>query len=53
VGDKTCFIDRDWPVAKEHGMSLEEFLDMPEDLKKQYYCGPCTNYNCHVKRKGD
>jgi len=52
--DKTCLIDRDFVLgAKQHGMTAEEFYNMPEDFKRKYYCADCRNGDCYAKREAN
>lgn len=49
--ENDCILDRAALNTKSHGMSIEEFLNMPDEQKMNVYCNECPNGNCHAKRK--
>ncbi len=46
-----CPMDRDYLIAKSHGMTAKEFYSMPDKQKYDVYCKDCKNWDCYAKRK--
>ena len=45
--DNDCPMDEDYQIAKDHGMSHEDFVK----YNRGFYCPICPNWDCYAKGK--